>query len=521
MSIDTFADKLRRPARGYIAVLAAASVLYIASCAPGVLWQDSGMTQYRTLHSDIEGGLGLALAHPFFYIIAIAAKYIPFGDVAYKVNLVSAIAGAVTIANLYLLLRLWLERSLPAVVAAATLALSWTFWQNSAMAEVYTVYTALFLAELVCLLQYFKTARTGYLYLLGLFNGLALADHMWAVIPLACYAVLLGVLFYKRKITPGGLAVFVLLWAGGASPYLYLIATNIAETGDVSAVLASAFFGTGWQQSVLNVTLTGRIIGENLLFVLYNFPTPNLLLFPVGLYALYRFTPQRVFANMFLALLILFFAFAFRYKVPDRYAFFIPFYCLVAALMGIGFSFAAKNISRRVLTVCVLSFVLLPIPTYIAAPVMAEEAGFSLGTKRRIPYRNEYRWFLRPWRTGCAGPRRFATEALNSVEPDAIIYADGTTVYALLYMQQVEDLRTDVTVVSGHGTVDNLAEYGPDKIDRLLDQNAVYVVSPKPGYCPQFLLERYRFRASGVLYEVARKTDSQSADMAPAESRPQ
>ena len=52
------------------------------------------MIQYRVWHNDIEGGLGLALSHPLFYILAIGAKYIPVGEFAYRVNLVSAIAAA-------------------------------------------------------------------------------------------------------------------------------------------------------------------------------------------------------------------------------------------------------------------------------------------------------------------------------------------------------------------------------------------------------------------------------------------
>jgi len=32
---------------GYFAVLFAAVALYVISCAPGALWQDSGMYQYR------------------------------------------------------------------------------------------------------------------------------------------------------------------------------------------------------------------------------------------------------------------------------------------------------------------------------------------------------------------------------------------------------------------------------------------------------------------------------------------
>ena len=78
----------------YLVVLSSAILLYAFSCAPGALWQDSGVIQYRVLHNDIEGGLGLALSHPLFYIIAICAKNIPLGGVLHRINLVSAIASA-------------------------------------------------------------------------------------------------------------------------------------------------------------------------------------------------------------------------------------------------------------------------------------------------------------------------------------------------------------------------------------------------------------------------------------------
>ena len=94
--------------KSYLAVLALTAALYIASCAPGTLWQDSGMFQYRIFHNDIEGKLGLALAHPLYCIIAIGVKYIPLGEFGYRINLISAIAAAFTVANVFLLLKLWL-----------------------------------------------------------------------------------------------------------------------------------------------------------------------------------------------------------------------------------------------------------------------------------------------------------------------------------------------------------------------------------------------------------------------------
>ena len=266
----------------YLAVLVVAAALYAVSCAPGALWQDSGLIQYRLWHRDIEGTLGLAISHPLYYIIAIAASVLPIGEFGHRVNLVSALAGAVAVANLYLLVRLWLGKNFPAVVAAATLALSHTFWRHASIAETYTLWAALFLAELIVLLQYARTQNARYLYVLGLMNGLAIAVHMLASIPLACYAVVVGTLVVRKTIRPKSALIVAGCWVLGALPYELLILKNIIHSGDVLGTLASAAFGQRWQADVLNLRLSWKLIGENILFVALNFPTPNAILFVVG-----------------------------------------------------------------------------------------------------------------------------------------------------------------------------------------------------------------------------------------------
>ncbi len=495
------------PKAAYFAVLACALTLYIASCAPGTLWQDSGMYQYRIWHNDIEGKLGLALAHPLYHIIGIAAKYIPLGEFAYRVNLISAIAGAIAVANLFLLLRLWLGKNPPALIGALTLALSWTTWQFASIAEVYTLHSALFIAELVMLFQYVKTKRIGYLYLLGLLNGLALSNHMWAAIAFACYAVFLAVLLVKKQIGTKNFGIIVLLWVIGAAPYEYLIITSAIQRGIVST-LASAAFGNAWDSAVLNTSLSARIVKENLIFIAYNYPTPNIFLFFAGLWGLYRLAPARSFAHILLALLILFFVFAFRYDVPDRYAFFMPFYCLVPIFIGLGYHNLVRRKKSRLIRYLAAFFTLLPVPAYIITPIMAEKMQFKIPTKRTIPYRNDYIWFLRPWNGSNAGPEQFATEALSGVEDNAIILADGTTVYALWYVQQAKGIKTGVRVLSKHGSYENPAAF-PTKetIGEMIAKNPIYVVSPVAGYCPDYLLEgeRYDFVKTGPIYRVVEK----------------
>lgn len=488
----------------YLVVLLAAAVLYIATCAPGPLWQDSGMYQYRIWHNDIEGNLGLALSHPLYHIIGIGVKYIPFGEFAYRINLISAVAAAFTIANLFLLLRLWLGKNTPAMLAAITLALSWTIWQFATIAEVYTLYSVLLLAELIMLLQYVKTKRVGFLYLLALFNGLAIANHMWGIIPFVCYVVFVLVLLVQKQIRLRNLSILVGLWIIGAAPYEYLIIRNIIQTGDLTATLTSAFFGNGWSGAVLNTNLSARLVKENLIFMAYNFSTFNGLFFFAGLYGLKKVSPSRSFTNILLAMLILFFVFAFRYTVPDRYAFFIPFYCLVSILIGVGFNSLITRPNSKILCRIVFILALMPIPAYIIAPAIGQKMRFNLSTTRDIPCRNEYIWFLQPWKTGYYGAEKFANEALDAIEDNAIIYADGTTVYPLLYAQEIKSRRNDVKIVSFHPNRENPVVFDEQTVPKLLTEASIYVVSPMPGYCPEFLLKQYEFQQTGIIWKVVK-----------------
>ena len=489
----------------YAGIFFSTALVYILSCAPGALWQDSGLIQYRIWHNDVEGPLGLALSHPLFYIITIAVKYVPLGEFFYRINLVSAIAGAVTIANIFLLVHLWLDRNFPAVVAAVTLAVSHTFWSHAGIIETYTLWAAIFTTELIMLLQYTKTKRMLYLYWLGLLNGLAIAVHNLASIPFLFYAVFVVVLLVKKNIRFRDLAIIALLWILGALPYEYLIIKNIMQTGSVTGTLASAAFGVRWKGAVLNAALSKEIIKENLLFILLNFPTPNLLLFFVGLFGLYKISTSHSFRNILLGLIVLFFIFAFRYNVPDRYAFFLPFYCMVSIFIGLGAYLFLERINRKVFAYLILLFCILPACVYTVMPARAEKMQINLGTRNNVPYRNDYKYFLQPWKTGYRGAEHFADEALGAMENNAIIFADSSTVAPLLLMQEIKGKRPDVKVISGVISSTNAPSFNENTIEQLLQGQAVYVVSQQPGYCPSFVLDNYKLIPAGLLWRVTKK----------------
>jgi hypothetical protein len=286
-----------------------------------------------------------------------------------------------------------------------------------------------------------------------------------------------------------------------------LVVKNIIQTSNIAGTLASAAFGERWQEAVLNTSLSARIIKENFLYILLNFPTPNLLLFFVGCFGLFKISPSRAFRNIIIALTVLFFLFAFRYTISDRYAFFIPFYCLASLLIGIGIDILLIQKNFNVPKYLVFLFCVLPIGVYAILPLSAEKTQLSIGTRNDIPYRNDYKYFLQPWKTGYKGAELFANEALNLPEDNAVVYADATTVGPLLYLQEVKGKRPDVKIVSDSINSKDAPKFNEQTIAQLLKTGQVYVASNKPGYCPQFVLDNYDFIKTGILWQVVKSKE--------------
>jgi len=129
------------------------------------------------------------------------------------------------------------------------------------------------------------------------------------------------------------------------------------------------------------------------------------------------------------------------------------------------------------------------------------------GRARKIPYRDDYTYFLRPWKTGYRGAERFADDVLAAVEAGAIIVCslDATTAGPLLYVQEVKAKRPDVKIISEFGESEGAPKVDESTIDAVLAERAVYVVSPVRGYCPDFLLDGYDFEAAGLVRRVTGK----------------
>ena len=156
------------------ACLLAALLVYIRTLTPGLLPGDSGEFQtlaYLLGHTHPTG-------YPVYLALARISAFQPFGDVAYRINLFSAIMGALAVAAVYLLGRMLIQYRVLAVVGAMLLAISPTFWSQAVIAEVYTAGAAFLGLVLLALLWWDQENNPRGLFFAGLLGGLSLGVHM-------------------------------------------------------------------------------------------------------------------------------------------------------------------------------------------------------------------------------------------------------------------------------------------------------------------------------------------------------
>lgn len=497
-------------------MLAGALLLYVVSAAPGPLWQDSGMIHTRVMLYDLHGRYGLALSHPLYYLFAFAVRVFPLGDTAYKVNLLSAVFGAITVANVYLVVRLWTGRSGPALVGALSLAVGHTFWRHCAIAETYTLVAALLSTELVCLLCYFRSGRGGWLAGLALANGLGISNHMMAVLCVPVWLVLLVWLRVGVRVSGRTLRYAAGAWLAGASILGALIVEALVRGAAPLDVVQSALFGNVYAKNVANVHLSLPLVKRSLLYMGLNYPTPIFLLVFIGIGPLRRVWPRPV-AVCVAVLAGIFLVWAVRYDVPDQYGFFIPAYVLFALLIGQGADVLMRRGGRAVAAGLIV-LALLPPAVYWILPDVARRAGLDIGSRSELPFRDPYRFFLQPWKTGENGPSRFAQACDDLTTPDDLLLIWSTVVRPIHY-RMLTGRWDGARVLPELPTVPDAGRVNPtsEELESTWQRGHVYVLTPAwlqrfPGGA-----DAYRVEPADVLYRVLPVAAGPGADSAPQE----
>ena len=319
-----------------LGLLAGGLCLYVATLAPTVLWGDDATLQLAAVEGQLRASAG---SHPAWVALAHLLTALPIRELAYRVNLLSALAGAATLGLLYLILRAVPVSRPASILATVAFAVSHTFWAHAVRAEVYTLTLATMGLMVAAGLYWQRTGRVRYLALMGVAIGLALTTHVLALLYLPALAWLL--IARRRQLTRRGLVVLILSTLLALLPLTYLLWRDAQRMhSDLLTTLRWALFtfeGYDFRSSIFRFSPASLVsdAAQWALFLGYQFPGPALLLGVAGIVLSW----QRVHRDVaiFLALLYLVpAAFAFSYQVGDRYVFFLPSYLVFAIWLGIG-----------------------------------------------------------------------------------------------------------------------------------------------------------------------------------------
>ena len=194
--------------------------------------------------------------YPLYILLSYGFSHLPFGSLAYRINLMSAVFGAATVALVFLCGRRVGVGRFVSAVGSCGLACGPLFWSTAVVAEVYTLHTALLAAILLSLLSWAHTRSvTMYFAAVG-FVALSVGHHTTMLLlgpAFAAYVLLTDADFALR---PRRLALTAAVLALGLVPYGVIairtlqgaafVETPIASLGDALAAVSAR----RWQSSV-------------------------------------------------------------------------------------------------------------------------------------------------------------------------------------------------------------------------------------------------------------------------------
>jgi len=444
-----------------------AFALYLRTLAPTVLYysrETFDSAHLQTIASFL--GIPSYTGYPTYAILAHLSTYLPFGDVAYRVNLLSAICGALAVAVIYLVCRKIGAGRVPSLFGALAFGLSETLWSQAVIAEVYTLHALLLSLVVLVLLLWRSTLRARdddparaepVLLFAALLMGLALTNHLTSVFLLP--AALLFVLAVRPAalVRPAAWAFGAAFFLLGLAPYLYLPLRGLADPPlmreDPSTLSGFLTLVSGGEHkgrifAFGPAELPGRVWWYSV-NLLDNLNPALLLLAAVGLVVL--LLRDRAALVLVGSVFLFNLVYALEYDIEDLEIYFVPTY-LVLCL------FAARGLGALLGTAGARN-----------GPVRYGALGAALAsvlvTAALVPFT------LREVdRSGDFKGRQMIEAVEEHAGPNATILHHGRT---LDYMQLVEGKRTDVRLVDPFYSGEWVEE-----AERGLRRGPTYVLDP-------------------------------------------
>jgi len=425
-----------------------ALVVYGLTVAPGITWAHDGADGGDLAVAVANLGIPHPPGYPTYVLLGkLTTALLPLGDIAYRLNLLSAASATLAVIALYLCLVGWptvAQKGQPkkhvlaaSGSAALMFAFSPTFWSQAIITEVYALnaaFVALILLLLFRILSRASDTKTT-LPWLGLILGIGLGNHQTLVLLLPSIAVLLWRRRHDLHLEWETVAKASLAAATGLAVYLYLplraAAKPVPNWGNpvtmerlLWMVSGSAYrhYLFGLPLSYVPARLSAWAAG-----LLAQYGVWGVVLGLMGLWQLAESDGERALAEgMIFALYSIY---ALGYNTADSYVYLIPAYLVFALWIGRGIAYLlilALEQRKRSGSLPVLGLVitlllpLIPLGLNYASLDLSEDveaASYSAGV-------------------------------VGQVSPGSIIISstDAHT-FSLWYAQEVSDPRADIVIL--------------------------------------------------------------------------
>jgi hypothetical protein len=483
-------------------------LVYVRTLAPGVYGFDSAELATGVFTQGIVHPPG----YPLYLLIGKLFTFLPFRDVAYRLNLMSAFFASLTVLLLYQVIVNIFENRFAAWVAAFLFAISNYFWQMALIAEVYTPFTAFLAGDLLILSLWRKTGHRKYLLVFSFLYGLTLTMHTSGILFAPAFTwLILSAPQWKKSHWPL-VGVMFPLFLAGLTPFAYLaLRASANPVIDYSRIYpgidlttlsglwwmvsgkAYAFFvfGYSWQE----------IPGEILHFCSFfwrNYFGIGVILGVVGIVRLWH--KSRAWTVGLLLMFIANVIFFVNYRVIDKDTMFLPAY-LVWAFFITGGLEAFDKLLERTLDRGLPEF--WRKSTGRILPIMFILLGLSLN----------WQWVDMSKADDLS---LFAKGMIAVAAPQSIIIAPWSPAVVLEYYQVVENQRPDILIVNDSRRsvaryyelwkkgipyaeiMDSINAEEVDFIDQNIQHKTIYAVDYDP-----VLAHKFEYLPDGPVFKLA------------------
>lgn len=148
--------------------------LYLRTMPPTVLDGDSGEFQYMAYILGVPHSTG----YPLYILLAKLFTFLPFGDVAYRVNLFSAFFAALSAPLVYLTTRRLVANRWACLLATLLFAVTPSMWGSAVETKPYSLHLFIGVLALFFALRWHQEGKASDFYGFALACGLGLANHI-------------------------------------------------------------------------------------------------------------------------------------------------------------------------------------------------------------------------------------------------------------------------------------------------------------------------------------------------------